>query len=329
MLNLISLLVWCSFTTPIFAFSHSLRSYAALGDSYAAGDGAGKPGLVCGRFSESFPVQIAHNLSIEHPNFRHLACGGASIPSVLHTQVPWIGSSDIVTLTAGGNEADFFAVLNECVHQWHPKSSCEAQCQKSRAAIESSSFIDAYSKMIKGTMNCMREDARLLVTGYATFFNQETRYCDNVTFSKTDPDQKLTRELRSALNDLVRRLNDVIRASAEVFGAEYVNMDAAFRGHRFCEDGVEEPSQRSGTWFFNLKYPNEDALTPTSNRVQQGLFDPFKDFIDLTKTFHPTSQGHTGIKEAIIRHLQEAPRLQISDMKSSHQILTPNSLSDS
>ena len=302
-----SLLAWSSFTTPILAAWHSIHSYSALGDSYAAGDGAGKPDLVCGRFSESFPVQIAHNLSIGNPlNFRHVACGGASISSVLHTQVLWIGSSDIVTITVGGNEAEFFPVVNECVHQWKPKSTCEAACQKSRTAIESSDLIEAYGKLVKGTMQCMKKDARLLVTGYATFFNQETRYCDNVTFTKTNPDQKLTRELRSTLNELVRRLNDVIRASSEVYGAEYVDMDAAFKGHRFCEEGVEEPVQRSGTWFFNLKNA-QHVPSLNSGPEQQALFDPFSDFIELTKTFHPTIHGHTGIKDAIIRQLQKRP----------------------
>ena len=46
-------------------------SYAALGDSYASGDGAGSSKLLpnwdisCGRFSEAYPVQLANSTNLE------------------------------------------------------------------------------------------------------------------------------------------------------------------------------------------------------------------------------------------------------------------------
>ena len=107
------------------------------------------------------------------------------------------------------------------------------------------------------------------------------------------------------LNDLIEKLNDVIKAVTEAHGAEYVDLDPVFEGHRFCEEGVLEPDpERSATWFFNLNLGKASVLAveqSTGSLSQQGFLDPFKDF-DL-KTFHPTSLGHSAIAEEIVRHI--------------------------
>jgi GDSL-like Lipase/Acylhydrolase family len=179
----------------------------------------------CGKFSDAYPVQVANStfLAIEESGFYNLACGGASTVSVLHGQVPRIGDSQIVTLTVGGNEVDFFAVLNECLYLWRPFSTCEKEWQRSRSLIESSEFIDNYNKLVKGAVHALKPGARLLVTGYAKFFNQVTDHCSHISFSRTDPSKLLTRSLRAKLNDLISKLNDVVEAAARAHGAEYVD----------------------------------------------------------------------------------------------------------
>lgn len=230
--------------------------------------------------------------------------------TVLRSQVPQIQDSQIVTLTVGGNEVDFFAVLNECIHQWRPTSSCDKEWQKSRSLIESSEFIDNYGRLVKGTVQTLDPGARLLVTGYARFFNADTDQCSHVTFSRTDANNLLTRPVRAKFNDLINKLNDVIKAAAQTHGAEYVDIDHIFHHHRFCEDGVQEPAgSREDTWFFNLKYddaPGADTINVAHNANRQGLFDPIRNFFDLTRTFHPTSAGHTAIKDEIVRQILES-----------------------
>lgn len=311
-------------TCFLFTLAHALlvdlspriTSYAALGDSYASGDGAGSPRILphfdiaCGRFSDAYPVQIANSsdLDIEEPAFKNLACGGQSTLTVLRGQVPQIEDSQIVTLTVGGNEVDFFGILNECVHQWRPLSTCDTEWQKSMSLIESNEFIDNYGRLVKETVQTLKPGARLLVTGYAKFFNEETEYCDHVTFSRTDPSNLLTREVRTKLNDLINKLNDVIVAAVQTYGAQYIDMDKIFEHHRFCEEGVLEPDpDRDDTWFFNLRYTGDAGLIfddkGTEKLTLQGLLDPIKDFFDLTRTFHPTSLGHKAIKEEILRQI--------------------------
>jgi hypothetical protein len=292
-------------------------SYAAMGDSYATGAGAGHLRLPpyldvgCGGFSDAYPVQVANSTSLEigESRFSDLACGGASTATVLHGQVPRIGDSQIVTLTVGGNEVDFFAVLNECIYQWRPFSTCEKEWQRSRSLIESGKFIDDYNTLVKGAVQALHTGSRLLVTGYARFFNQFTDHCSHVSFSRSDTNNLLTRSLRAQLNDLIGRLNDVIEAAAKAHGAEYVDIDGAFEGHRFCEDGVPEPApDRKDTWFFGKRYAKGSRAGKGDEHqdMTQRMFpNPFKDFFDFARTFHPTSLGHTAIKDEIIKHILE------------------------
>lgn len=286
----------------------AITTYTALGDSYATGNGAGtNTHSLCSPFSDGYPVQLTK--AIGPVRFQSAACGGAVTSSVIWNQLSWIGDSDLVTLTVGGNEVDFFGVLNECVYQWHPLSTCEAELQKSRRLIESSSFFEGYAMMVKLGLQSMKPTGRLLVTGYATFFNEDTVDCDRATFSIKNPEQFLTRQLRQDLNHLVKMLNHVIRSTAEAAGAEYVDIDEIFKCHRFCEDGVSEPDKsRSDTWFFNLDYDSDHASGPEARHHphSQDVFTAGfgKWFVNVAKVFHPTKDGHRGIRDTIVKHLQ-------------------------
>ena len=294
------------------ATSTSLKlSYAALGDSYASGDGAGSSKLLpnfdptCGRFDGAYPVQLVNSSDLEITSFRNIACGGASTTSVLRSQSWWIGNSDIVSLTVGGNEVDFFVLLNECVQQWHPFSTCEAEMAKSKALIESSTFIDRYDQMLRGLRKTAPNN-RLLVTGYASFFAEETEQCSNISFSVTNQTNLLTKTLRRDFNTLVRSLNDVIKAACYNHAAEYIDMDRIFAGHRFCEPGITEPSSGAGTWFYNIEYEtNTEDRKHDGRSSQQMTMGPFGEFFNLTRTFHPTPLGHRAIAQALSKQIQQ------------------------
>ena len=285
-------------------------SYAALGDSYASGDGAGSSKLLpnldptCGRFDAAYPVQLVNNSKLEITSFRNIACGGASTTSVLRSQSWWIGNRDVVSLTVGGNEVDFFVLLNECVQQWHPFSTCESEMAKSKALIESSSFIDNYDQMLRG----LRKTApysRLLVTGYASFFAEDTDQCSTISFSVTNRTNFLTKTLRREFNTLVRSLNDVIRAACYNHAAEYIDMDKIFAGHRFCEPGVTEPSSGADTWFYNIEYEQDTKKGSLDARSSQKMMTgPFGEFFNLTRTFHPTPFGHQAIAQALLKQIK-------------------------
>ena len=293
-------------------------SYAALGDSYASGDGAGSSKLLphldptCGRFDGAYPVQLVNSPDLEISQFRNLACGGASTITVLREQAWFIGKSDIISVTVGGNEVDFFSLLNECVQQWRPFSTCEAEIAKSRTLVESTQFIARYGGMVQG-LKRWAPGAFLLVTGYATFFNEHTEQCSTISFSKTNPETLLTKTLRRTFNNLVRHLNDVIRAACEANGVEYVDMENLFMGHRFCEEGVVEPVNRRQTWFFNLEYQGTDVFGSS----QLPLVEPVGEFFNLTRTFHPTIDGHNAIARGIAEKILQRYNGKGSELKLS------------
>lgn len=294
--------------------------YAALGDSYAAGDGAGSKRLwprdaACGRFSGAYPYQILDNTDLEFashwPYYENCACSGATTTSLLWKQVPWYANKNLITIQIGGNEVDFFPVLNECVQQWHPLSSCDRELRRARNLVQSTAFIKRFDGMLNFVMRHVPGEALVLVLGYAEFFNAETDQCNEVTFSLTNPANVLSNRLRRDFNALVAMLNDVIRASAAAHGAVYVDIDKTFKGHRFCEPGATEPrTDNDETWFFRETPEQNDAVAENpQNSVpdQQRLLatNPFRRFADLTRAFHPTVNGHAAIAETIIEVVKE------------------------
>ncbi|KAK5072270.1 hypothetical protein LTR70_010648 [Exophiala xenobiotica] len=294
--------------------------YAALGDSYAAGDGAGSKRLwprdaACGRFSGAYPYQILDNTDLEFathwPYYENRACSGATTTSLLWKQVPWYANKDLITIQIGGNEVDFFPVLNECIQQWHPLSSCDRELDRARNLVQSTAFMERFDGMLKFVMRHVHGEALVLVLGYAEFFNAETDQCNAVTFSLTNPANVLSNKLRRDFNALVVMLNDVIGASAAAHGAVYVDIDKTFEGHRFCEPGVTEPrADNNDTWFF--RQSSEKNVVVTED-IQHGVPDqgrlsvtnPFRRFADLTRAFHPTVNGHAAITGTIIEVVKE------------------------
>jgi hypothetical protein len=65
----------------------------------------------------------------------------------------------------------------------------------------------------------------------------------------------MTNALRKTFNDMSDVLNEAIKAAVagfEKFGVVYVEWNDVLDGHRFCEEGVDEPDpDHEDTWFLN------------------------------------------------------------------------------
>ncbi|KAL8979053.1 MAG: hypothetical protein Q9205_005523 [Flavoplaca limonia] len=168
--------------------------------------------------------------------------------------------------------------------------------------------------------------------GYARFFNQDTDQCDGVTFEPNyDPikPEYLTKERREEMNDLALELNKVLKGAAESFAEDqhvyYVDIDAAFEGHRFCDRDEPSPDDPE-TWFFNW-YTEDDpkvaewiekmAFVKVAEEGGDTGIRTDADFInalseaagdnpdegtlsllsDTVRVFHPTTKGHQGIRD--------------------------------
>lgn len=88
--------------------------YVALGDSYAAGQGAGTPLDACFRSTAAYPVLL--DAEPRTNLLRQAACSGATIEGVMATQLSQVNrGTTLVTLTVGANELGVGAAYAACV----------------------------------------------------------------------------------------------------------------------------------------------------------------------------------------------------------------------
>ena len=215
-------------------------TYAALGDSYAAGVGGGARRSECWRTAGGYPVLVAQALG---QDLAYQACLGATLADVERDQLGVLGPDTThVSLTVGGNDVGFVPVLVECA--------------KPSWMVDSDDVIDAAFAVLTGelpgrlsrVLARVRElapSAELVVTAYPVLFNGED--CNALTFFSP---HEMTR-LERGVGDLA----DVIGRVAGAGGAAFVDPRAAFTDHAVC-DGEE--------WLSGVSWPLEESYHPNT-----------------------------------------------------------------
>ncbi|KAH7122589.1 SGNH hydrolase-type esterase domain-containing protein [Dendryphion nanum] len=285
-----------------------IRQFASIGDSYAAGLGAGnRIDFSCSRYEQSYP-NILHSLgflgSASERTHQFLACSGATAVETLQKQVPALTNDiDLLTISAGGNDVGMTPVLDACIFQFRLGGDCDA------AIIEANKRITDKTLMYTNVKNLFdavkpkltKNNALVFVTGYSLFFGVEDHLCDNVTWAVwrdvqgAKPFLKL--EMRQKLNDMVRAVNHLLYNAALEAGPNFhfVDYSAAIEKAqgRYCEAGVEEPDpNRKGLSFYEWNTvdtgENGTALQrKTGDNVPKGSFEA-----DLASRVHKTLQEH-------------------------------------
>ncbi|KAF8248759.1 SGNH hydrolase [Wilcoxina mikolae CBS 423.85] len=262
-----------------------IESYAALGDSYGVGIGAGHPikgssNVPCWQYSHGYPNQLNSLFSRLETNpsrkFQFLGCSGALIIDVLSKQVPLLDRPQVVTVSAGGNDADLSTILNYCIYQWAAYDSwtCERVLAESRNKTESVEFAKNIDDLLVGIKERLRdEDSRIYYTGYSKFWDATDTACDNVTwsFTRLSGYQYLTQDRRRTMNDLVDLVNRQIKDAVSRAGPKAVFIDwqqdvDRIQG-RYCEPGVDESYNygkgpginRESTSFYEWGTTKDDA----------------------------------------------------------------------
>ncbi|EFR02691.1 hypothetical protein MGYG_05689 [Nannizzia gypsea CBS 118893] len=255
-----------------------LQNYAALGDSYAAGVGAGfEVDNGCWQFADSYPGLLNRsNLLPEAHTFQFLACSGVRMLDMdtytnraerkLHRSVAEyidkVENASVATLSIGGNDVGFFNLLNACVYNFYGpfSGSCENMLDFASAVVHSSQFAEGYNAMLDLLLE--RRDLpsfRVLATGYSAFFDDSlTEDCNNYTLSYWPGwwHQSLTVELRKRMNKICEDLNAKIGQIIEARSDDrviWVNWAPRFDKHRFCQPG-KPPVNGDDTWFFDVEF---------------------------------------------------------------------------
>ncbi len=237
------------------------------------------------------------------PDF--IACSGAAMQDVLTYQVPNIQrNTDMVTLSVGGNNIGFQAILDGCIFQFSGSSAtnCTETIVAAKSVVTSAQFENDWTNLTNAILGELTNStsSAIFVTGYTNFFSEDlSNQCDNFSFSYLSSSQpELKGQLRQELNELSQTLNwylhyliTQINRRLGVNKVVFVDYDEKYNGHRFCRPGITEPDRNNpDTWFFNLN--------ATAQRTDQ-----------IAQNFRPTPSGHAGIKDAVLERLLGLPAL--------------------
>lgn len=216
-----------------------MSTYAALGDSYAAGVGGGDRIDSCWRADRGYPVQVAR---ATRTDVAYAACIGATVDDVRATQLAALGAdTEWVTVTIGGNDIGFVPVL--------VAAASPAWLNDSTDDIDTAlrTLRDDLPGSLRGLFAEVHDrvpDATVVVTGYPRLFDRED--CQLVTF--------FTEAETVRLDEAAEELSAVIRTEAQAAGFGFVDVLEPFVGHAICDDPA---------WIHGVSLPLEESFHPT------------------------------------------------------------------
>lgn len=213
-------------TPPLFAGGKPDRGrvvYAALGDSFAAGNGTGLADLDTGCYRSSLAYAPLLSKARYNTPLTSVACSGATTRTVVDTQVQVLSArTDFVTLSVGGNDLGFATLAGTCV------GGTDAQCLG--ATAQAGAFVQT---VLPGRLDAAYaavgarvRKAEVVVVGYPRFFAEGYTPCPQ--------SQGITASEAAALNDLTDALDAVAAERARAAGFTYVSTVDAFTGHDMC-----------------------------------------------------------------------------------------------
>ncbi|MGW1991565.1 SGNH/GDSL hydrolase family protein [Embleya sp. NPDC001921] len=221
--------------------------YAALGDSYSSGVGAGDylaDGGACKRSANAYPAlwQQAHAAA----EFDFVACSGATTADVRARQLSVLdGDTTLVTISAGGNDVGFAETITTCVlggdRDCSDAVARSMDYTRDRLPAE---LDDTYARIRRQAPN-----ARLVVLGYPRLFELGTCLLG------------LSENKRRALDRAADTLVETTATRAAAGGAHFADVRDRFAGHGVC--GAQE-------WLHGLTLPVDESYHPTVTGQSRG-----------------------------------------------------------
>ncbi len=231
--------------------------YVALGDSYSSGVGAGdylSASGSCERSSNAYPEQWADANS--PASFVSVACSGATTADVLSSQVSALSpGTTLVSITIGGNDADFSGVMETCVLE--STSSCLSAVSAAEAFVA-----EELPARLDTTLQTIRADApaaKIVVLGYPDLYD----------LSKSSGCIGLSTKDRTALNEGAGDLDSALATAAATEGDTFADVRGQFAGHEICD---------SGSWLNSVDiFAISSSYHPTAAGQELGYLPVFTD----------------------------------------------------
>ncbi|MBB5808763.1 lysophospholipase L1-like esterase [Saccharothrix ecbatanensis] len=186
----------------------------ALGDSYAAGTGAGNEASdSCRQSPHAFPRLWAERNSA---SLVLAACAGARTADVARQAERIKPSATLVTITAGGNDAGFADVMTTCTTGDDEECVQRVGTAETFIRDELPGRLDAlYGEVDK------RTSAKVVVLGYPRLFSH-SELC------------LMSEPKRNAINRAADVMAEVTAARAEAAGFGFADVRRTFDGHGVC-----------------------------------------------------------------------------------------------
>ncbi|WP_328539595.1 SGNH/GDSL hydrolase family protein [Streptomyces sp. NBC_00344] len=217
--------------------------YVALGDSYSSGVGSGSYDSSSGdclRSTVAYPAlwAAAHSPS----SFHFDACSGARTGDVLNGQLSSLNAStDLVSLTIGGNDAGFADTMTTCV--LHSESTCLARIATANGYIDST--LPGLLDQVYSAITARAPAAHVVVLGYPRFYRLNGSCIAGLSESE-----------RSAINAASDHINQVTAKRAADHGFAFGDVISTFTGHEICS---------SSSWLHSVNLFNlTESYHPTA-----------------------------------------------------------------
>jgi len=204
------------------------------------------------------PLWVAEH----HPaSFEFVACSGATTADVRANQISALQpTTDLVTITIGGNDAGFGPVLQTCTAAESDRT-CIAAVDAAEA-FERTVLRDRLARTY-AAIRAAAPHAHVVVLGYPRLFE--------LTPSCADPlAPNVTR--RSKLNEGADVLNSVIRSASQQHAFSFTDVRDRFAGHGVCS---------TNPW---INGPSTPATVGPYHPNQTGYREGYLDALDATTT---------------------------------------------
>lgn len=197
--------------------------YVALGDSYASGVGAAPYDASSGDCKRS-PNSYPRLWAAAHPTYalKDVTCSGATIADVRNNQLSALSEkTSLVTLTVGGNDAQFASVVQACLTQSDSYCATATNWMSHYARNQLVTELAGLYKDIK----TRAPKALILVLGYPRTLESSTTSCGAIDLSPAK---------RTAMNGMADALAEGTRAATVKEPAYFIDMRNQFNGHGAC-----------------------------------------------------------------------------------------------
>jgi lysophospholipase L1-like esterase len=231
------------------------KEYVALGDSYASGVGAGHYDTAsgaCKRSALNYPAlsQAAHS----EYTLKDVSCSGATIADVRANQLSAVTSgTDLVTLTVGGNDAQFSTVVQNCLLEADSYCDTATTWMSYYARNQMVTELAGLYKDIKARA----PQAKIVALGYPQALSS----------TGTCPVIDLSAAKRTSMSGFADALADGTKAAAAQQSVTFVDVRDTFKGHGACGSDPWITDLNQGSEVFHPTLAGQFSYSDRLNNV--------------------------------------------------------------